>query len=260
MEKNQNQNQDQTQNQNQTQNQLFRKKTLDKISSPEALHDYMRVTSPRLWMILSAIVVLLVGFVIYAATTRMESTEKVVIRLMDDRNGSCLVPPGREDLIKVGMEVRVEGRTGHVTQIDKRLEKILDVSFDRGPLTDSTYYIVSIGDSKDVQAFDENGMINPELIEVFQEEGYYFIQRDGNGSLLNLTENVRARFWTEEFNTDGTVTLVEGQPGTIRGIQQVIATTAFFELDVPDDTFESGKAYAGEIVTETTTPISFLLN
>ena len=45
-------------------NGLFRKKSLERISSPEELHDYMRVTSPRLWMILAAIVVLLVGFIV----------------------------------------------------------------------------------------------------------------------------------------------------------------------------------------------------
>ena len=33
--------------------QLFRKESIDRISSPEEMHDYMRVTSPKLWMILS---------------------------------------------------------------------------------------------------------------------------------------------------------------------------------------------------------------
>jgi threonine dehydratase len=42
-------------------NGLFRQKSMDHISSPESLHDYMRVTSPRLWMILAAIVALLEG-------------------------------------------------------------------------------------------------------------------------------------------------------------------------------------------------------
>ena len=54
-------------------NQLFRKKSLERISSPEEMHDYMRVTSPRLWMILAAIVVLLGGFIAYAATTTMKA-------------------------------------------------------------------------------------------------------------------------------------------------------------------------------------------
>ena len=62
-------------------NQLFRKKSLDRISSPEELHDYMRVTSPRLWMILSAILVLVAGFIAYASTTTMESTVPVKVLL-----------------------------------------------------------------------------------------------------------------------------------------------------------------------------------
>ena len=58
-------------------NQLFRQKSIDRISSPEQLHDYMRVTSPKLWMILSAIIVLMVGLIVLASTATMESTMKV---------------------------------------------------------------------------------------------------------------------------------------------------------------------------------------
>ncbi len=47
-------------------NGLFRKKSLERISSPEQLHDYMHVTSPRLWMLLIAVAVLLIGFLAYA--------------------------------------------------------------------------------------------------------------------------------------------------------------------------------------------------
>lgn len=39
-----------------------------KIASQEELHDYLRVTSPRLWMILGAVALMLVGFIVYAAT------------------------------------------------------------------------------------------------------------------------------------------------------------------------------------------------
>ena len=46
--------------------QVFREKSLERISSPEQLHDYMRVTSPKLWMILTAAIVLIVGFVVGA--------------------------------------------------------------------------------------------------------------------------------------------------------------------------------------------------
>ena len=55
-------------------NQLFRKKSLESISSPEEMHDYMRVTTPRLWMLLTAIVVLVAGFIVYASMTTLENT------------------------------------------------------------------------------------------------------------------------------------------------------------------------------------------
>ena len=60
-------------------NQLFRQKSIDRISSPEELHDYMRVTSPRLWMILGAIVVLLAGFIVYASTVTLEYTVDIMV-------------------------------------------------------------------------------------------------------------------------------------------------------------------------------------
>ena len=60
-------------------NGLFRKKSIERISSPEALHDYMRVTSPRLWMILAAVVLLLGGFIAYASTAKMENTMPIKV-------------------------------------------------------------------------------------------------------------------------------------------------------------------------------------
>ena len=44
---------------------IFRKKSIDRISSPEALNDYLRVTTPTFWLILAAIILLLVGFLGY---------------------------------------------------------------------------------------------------------------------------------------------------------------------------------------------------
>ena len=38
---------------------LFRKKSMDRVSSPEQLNDYIRVTSPGLWLVLAAVVILL---------------------------------------------------------------------------------------------------------------------------------------------------------------------------------------------------------
>ena len=44
---------------------IFRQKSIDKISSPEQLHDYIKVSSPSSWVILIAIIVLLIGVLIW---------------------------------------------------------------------------------------------------------------------------------------------------------------------------------------------------
>ena len=40
-------------------NQIFRKESLDQISSPEQLNDYLRVTNPAVWLVLTAVILLL---------------------------------------------------------------------------------------------------------------------------------------------------------------------------------------------------------
>lgn len=45
---------------------LFRKETLDKLQSPEQLDDYIKVTTPSMWMILTAVIILLAGIFIWA--------------------------------------------------------------------------------------------------------------------------------------------------------------------------------------------------
>ena len=53
---------------------IFRKKSLDKISSPEEIDQYMRVTSPSLWLVFGAILVLLAAILIWSVTGQIEST------------------------------------------------------------------------------------------------------------------------------------------------------------------------------------------
>ena len=45
---------------------VFRKKSLDNISSPERLNEYIRVSTPGVWLILAAITVLLIGILVWS--------------------------------------------------------------------------------------------------------------------------------------------------------------------------------------------------
>lgn len=55
------------------QSSLFRKSSMDRIQSPEQLNDYLHVTNPSIWVLFAAIVVLLVGLIVWAAFTYIGS-------------------------------------------------------------------------------------------------------------------------------------------------------------------------------------------
>ena len=106
-------------------NQLFRQKSIDRISSPEQLHDYMRVTSPRLWMILSVIIALMIGLIVFSFTVTMESSIAVTVKVerydLEDNgetkqfmNVSVEIPADQTDVLAVGQEVRFANRKGRI--------------------------------------------------------------------------------------------------------------------------------------------------
>ncbi len=53
--------------------QVFRKKSLERLSSPEELNDYLHVTQPSVWVILTAIILLLAGLFIWSSFTALNS-------------------------------------------------------------------------------------------------------------------------------------------------------------------------------------------
>ncbi len=52
---------------------LYRKSSMERIQSPEQLTDYLRVTNPAVWVLLVAVVVLLVGLLIWSSFTYIGS-------------------------------------------------------------------------------------------------------------------------------------------------------------------------------------------
>ena len=45
---------------------IFRQKSLKRISSPEQLNDYIRVTRPSVWLVLAAVILLLAGIIVWS--------------------------------------------------------------------------------------------------------------------------------------------------------------------------------------------------
>jgi len=47
---------------------IFRKENLERMSSPEKLNDYIKVSNPSVWIILGAIAAMLIAALIWAIT------------------------------------------------------------------------------------------------------------------------------------------------------------------------------------------------
>lgn len=86
---------------------LFRKKTLDRIATPEQLTDYLRVTSPGMWVILAAVILLLVGVFVWSAVGTLESSTDARAIIRDHEADVVLTGAG---MLEAGMPLRVAGR------------------------------------------------------------------------------------------------------------------------------------------------------
>lgn len=51
---------------------IFREKSIERISSPEKIDDYMKVTGVSMWLVLAAILLMLFAAVIWGFTGRIE--------------------------------------------------------------------------------------------------------------------------------------------------------------------------------------------
>ena len=51
---------------------IFRKKSLERVTSPEQLNDYIKVTTPSVWMILFATLALVVGILFWAVFGKIQ--------------------------------------------------------------------------------------------------------------------------------------------------------------------------------------------
>lgn len=110
---------------------LFRKKSLDKIKSPEQLNDYVRVANPGVWLLLCAVVVLLIGFCVWGIFGQIKTTVPAQITV-DSGKIICTVD-GDIDKIEAGMTVEVGDTNGVVKSVDAESGLVeIDISLSNG--------------------------------------------------------------------------------------------------------------------------------
>ena len=96
---------------------LFRQKSLERISSPEQLNAYIRVSTPSVWMLLAAIVILLVGVCEWGVFGHLDTTLSVAA-IAQDGTVTAYVREGDIAKVKAEAVVTVNGDIVKIWAID----------------------------------------------------------------------------------------------------------------------------------------------
>ena len=95
---------------------IFRKKSIDRMSSPEQLNDYIKVTNPGVWMALAAIVILLIGVCVWGVFGKLE-TKLPVAAVSQDGQTVLYVKEDNIASVRENMSVYIGDETYKVTSV-----------------------------------------------------------------------------------------------------------------------------------------------
>ena len=97
-------------------NPLFRKKSMERITSPEQLNDYIRVTGPGIWITLLAVLCLLIGFIVWGIVGKLE-TRVNAVAVSEEGQVICYVREEDAQEIETGDVVRLGDEEFSVTAV-----------------------------------------------------------------------------------------------------------------------------------------------
>lgn len=103
-------------------NRIFRQKSIERISSPEQMEDYLHVTNPSVWALLAAVLLLLAGLIVWSSAASVESfaagtayaEDKVLTVVFEDESAARNVEPG--------MTVTIGNDTGRIASVGRDAE------------------------------------------------------------------------------------------------------------------------------------------
>ena len=101
------------------QEEIFRKKSLDKIKSPETLDDYIRVSNPGVWLILVSMIALLLGACAWGIFGHIDSTVPSTVCV---ENGKAVCYVAEQDIasVRTGLTVKYAGCEAVIGKIGEK--------------------------------------------------------------------------------------------------------------------------------------------
>lgn len=97
---------------------IFRKSSMDRISSPEQLTDYLKVTNPGIWVLLAAVIILLGGLFAWSMVGNLETVAEGVA-VVENGTAQIMVTDTANSKIASGMTVRIGDDEYSIAVVEK---------------------------------------------------------------------------------------------------------------------------------------------
>lgn len=132
---------------------LFRKESLEKISSPDQLDEYLKVTNPAMWLVFLGVIIFLSGVLVWAVWGHLD-TEISAAAEVKENTAYIYLPSGKND-IKTGMLVKIRDQEYEISAIhpssrraDENFHKDLKAlgSLESGQILDEIVFPCPISD------------------------------------------------------------------------------------------------------------------
>ena len=140
---------------------VFRKSSIERVSSPEQLNDYIRVSNPSVWMVLIATIIFLIGVVVWGVYGTLTTTQDTVV-VAEEGNVICLALADNIDKLSIGTEVRIGDNVGKIISVSKTSPVQIGMDFDP--------YTMYLG------GFKEGDWVYPVQVQIVVEKGVYKAQ------------------------------------------------------------------------------------
>ena len=97
---------------------IFRQKSIDRISSPEQLSDYLKVTNPGIWALLAAVILLLGGLFVWSMVGDLETVADGVA-VVENGTAQIMVTDTAYCELTSGMTVRIGNDEYSIATVEK---------------------------------------------------------------------------------------------------------------------------------------------
>ena len=100
---------------------IFRQESVDQISTPDDLKQYIKFASPGMWLTMIAILIFMVGGCVWCIFAKLD-TKVISAVLVENDVATCFV--SEDDPVKPGMYIEIEGQKYTLHEHSEKLVKL----------------------------------------------------------------------------------------------------------------------------------------